>query len=405
VNSRSIAQLDVYKGKDLVAELRRTQHGASFSYLPAYCAQHTGSAPAAVAFSLPLRTRPYEIVGSNLHPFFAGLLPEGLRFRALVRALKTSEDDLFSLLTTSGADTVGDISVAAAGETPKEYAPLADLPELGKVPFEQLLEESLRYAGGHADTTLAGMQPKLSAAMISFPLRARRKHRAYILKLTPKEYPKLAENEHFFMAAAKTCGFEVPRTALLHDVTGRSALLVERFDREAQADGSLLHLHQEDACQLLDRYPADKYRLSLAEIASGLSVCTAPIPECLKLLRMQALAYLVANGDLHAKNISVYVRAGHTQLTPVYDFVSTLPYGDRSMALAMEGRDKNLKAAHFIAFGARLGVRPAAIEQMLRGLAKKVGRCIPQLEQIGLEPKKRQQLERVIGERLSELTP
>jgi serine/threonine-protein kinase HipA len=47
--------------------------------------------------------------GDNLPPFFAGLLPEGRRFSALVKKLKTSEDDLFSLLAMVGTDCIGDI--------------------------------------------------------------------------------------------------------------------------------------------------------------------------------------------------------------------------------------------------------------------------------------------------------
>jgi serine/threonine-protein kinase HipA len=57
-----------------------------------------------------------ETEGVNLHTFFAGLLPEGLRFEALVRAAKTSRDDLFSLLLLAGSEAIGDVRVMAIGE-------------------------------------------------------------------------------------------------------------------------------------------------------------------------------------------------------------------------------------------------------------------------------------------------
>lgn len=402
MNARAVATVDVYKNQQRIGELERTQHGARFSYAPAYLAGERDT-PVAVAFALPPRADPYEVVGTNLHPFFAGLLPEGLRLRALVRALKTSEDDLFSLLVASGADTIGDIAIAAPGTPPREHAPFADTKQLAQASFAELLEASLRYDDGRGDVAIAGVQPKVSAAMISFPVRARDPRHAYILKLAPPEYPRLVENEAFFMGMAKTVGLEVARTRVVHDRTGQSALLVERFDRLPDKAGERTRLHQEDACQLLSLYPADKYRLTLADAARALEVCSAPLAEQLKLLRMQAFCYVIANGDMHAKNVSVRVLGTRVALTPCYDLLSTLPYGDQRLALSMEGRDDRIKRVHFVAFGARVGIRPAAVEGMLDTLCKRVATWLPRLSEIGLETKRQTQLARVMEERLDAL--
>ena len=403
MNARLTASVDVYKQQQRVGELLRTPRGASFAYAAEYLATSEPSARAAVAFSMPPRSAPYEVFGTNLHPFFAGLLPEGLRLRALVRSLKTSEDDLFSMLVASGSDTVGDIAIAATGTTPEERAPIADTSKLAELSFAELLDRSLQYGDGVGDAALAGVQPKVSAAMISFPVRTRDKRRAYILKLTPPEYPRLVENEAFFMQLAKAAGLTVARTAVVHDASGASALLVERFDRMPQADGSFLRLHQEDACQLLDLYPADKYRLTLNDVSRALEVCSAPLVERLKLLRMQAFSYLIANGDMHAKNVSVRVVGSRVELTPCYDMLSTLPYGDRSLALSFEGRDDKLKRAHFVAFGERAGLRRPAVEQMLDALVRRLGEAHARLGEIGLEPKRTSHLERTMRERLHDL--
>jgi serine/threonine-protein kinase HipA len=165
------------------------------------------------------------------------------------------------------------------------------------------------------------------------------------------------------------------------------------------------HLHQEDACQLLDRYPADKYRLTLREIADALDVCTAPIADRMKLLRMQIFSYLIANGDMHAKNVSVRTRARRSELTPCYDLLSTLPYGDRSLALSIEGRDDKLKREHLLAFGERIGLRRAAVEALIVGLSRHVAAAIPRLGEMGLEAKRTQHLERVMRARLDDLAP
>ncbi|HTX97602.1 MAG TPA: HipA domain-containing protein [Mycobacterium sp.] len=103
---------------------------------------------------------------------------------------------------------------------------------------------------------LAGVQPKVSAAMLSAPAQTR--SGPAILKLNPVQYPLIVENEHFFMTMAAACGLRVAMTSLLHDAEGRSALLVTRFDRAGSR-----RIAQEDACQVAGIYPASKYRIKV----------------------------------------------------------------------------------------------------------------------------------------------
>ena len=73
-----------------------------------------------------------------------------------------------------------------------------------------------------------------------------------ILKLNPPTgYPRLVENKHFFMRMAVDCGLRAAKTRLLHDADGRSALLVDRFDRRRNT-----RIPQEDACQVAGVFPA-----------------------------------------------------------------------------------------------------------------------------------------------------
>jgi serine/threonine-protein kinase HipA len=80
-------------------------------------------------------------MGDNLFPFFAGLLPEGRRFNALVRQLKTSQDDLFSIFALVGAHCVGDIN------TVEKYFSLKESPKLKEVNFYQLFEQTVDPKG------------------------------------------------------------------------------------------------------------------------------------------------------------------------------------------------------------------------------------------------------------------
>ena len=59
------------------------------------------------------------------------------------------------------------------------------------------------------------------------------------------------------------------------DRHGRAGLLVTRFDRERQADGSFRRLALEDAAQALDIYPAQKYAVTTEEVILALAGSTA----------------------------------------------------------------------------------------------------------------------------------
>lgn len=410
---RATERLVVRKADVVAGTLVRTEHGARFEYAHEYVERNAGDALRAVAITLPVRSAPHDVAGVNVHPFFAGLLPEGLHLRALVRRTKTSEDDLFTLLAAAGRDTVGDVTAERPGTDSSgddaSLAPSIEVRVLGQSSFAELLERSL---AGRDPATVAGVQPKVSAGKVSFPVRTSSARRLYVLKLAQGDYPRLVENESFCMRLAHAVGIEAARTELVHDREGRAGLLVERFDRVpiqlaagARPTGveAFERLHQEDLCQLLGRYPADKYRLTVADIARALELATAPLVERLRLLELYAFSYLIANGDLHAKNISLLVQAGRVRLSPAYDLVSTLPYGDDRMALALDDRDKRLCRAQFVEFGARHGVRTVATERMLTRLVTRARKHLGDLTVIGFDACSSRHLEREIHARLAAL--
>ena len=75
-------------------------------------------------------------------------------------------------------------------------------------------------------------------------------------------------------------------------------------------------------------------------------------------MKLYLFNYLVGNGDFHAKNISVHTqpKVNRTLLTPAYDLICTLIYGDQSMALKLDGRDSNFKRKYFVEFAKRNGI-------------------------------------------------
>jgi|LakMenEpi03Aug12_release.lakeMendotaPanAssembly.Ray.scaffolds.fasta_scaffold318004_2 serine/threonine-protein kinase HipA len=80
-----------------------------------------------VACTLPPVSSRYPVTGVNLHPFFAGLLPEGIRLKALKNSLKTSEDNLFAMLLALGEESIGDVYVESShsGELDERFSPVA----------------------------------------------------------------------------------------------------------------------------------------------------------------------------------------------------------------------------------------------------------------------------------------
>jgi serine/threonine-protein kinase HipA len=355
---RRVDDATVWKADRAAGHLRRTAQGVTFAYLPDYDGPD-------VATSLPRGSTPAPRGAGALPPFFSGLLPEGRRLQAIRRATKTSVDDELTLLLAVGSDTIGDVRILPAGVTREQRAVEAMPPGLTDVAFDELfasvLGPELRDRVG-----LPGVQDKVSGRMISLPVS----HHGgeYILKLDPPEVPHLVANEAFFLRAARACGIDTADTTILHDRDGKPGLLVRRFDR-VPGDAGLppRSLAQEDACQVLSRYPADKYLMSTEEVILGLAKWTsAPVVAARAWLRQFAFAYLTGNGDAHAKNFSIVFRNGEWLPTPAYDLPSSLPYRDNNMALSINGKDReNIGRRDFLALGSACGVLPKATERVL----------------------------------------
>jgi serine/threonine-protein kinase HipA len=356
---RNISEADVYIGDDLAAHLvRESGDTISFNYIDDPRPTEVRIRERSVSWSL-LRSREYPVVttGGAVPPFFAGLLPEGVRLGVVTSSTKTSADDHLTLLLAIGADPVG----------------------------------------------MAGVQPKVSAAMLSAPTRTR--SGPAILKLNPVQYPLIVENEHFFMTMAAACGLRVATTSLLHDSGGRSALLVTRFDRAGPT-----RIAQEDACQVADIYPASKYRIKAETAITALADACArgggsKPAAVLELLKTVVFSWLIGNGDLHGKNLSIYNLDSVWQPTPAYDLLCTQPYTRwrDPMALNLYGRANGLTRSYFVEAGERLGLRLRAITRMIDAIVDSAQDWPAKCGEIGFDDRQTRLLAQMLRARIESL--
>lgn len=391
---------DVFCGGQRAGRLRRREDHVEFSYLPDYLRTEGRAA----AVTLPRREEPYRAPGGMVPAFFAGLLPEGVRLQAVIETVNTSPDDELSLLLAVGGDTVGAVTVVPEGGQPRDPAPNSEAGQPGEASFGEMFARSVQPPRPQLDKALPGVQEKLSDALISFPVKAGAG--PAILKLSPDRFPRLVQNEAFFLEMAGECGLRVPPHRIVKDRSGTSGLLVERFDR-LQTEEGVMRLPQEDTCQLTGRRPADKYRLSLREVVGAVTAAvSAPAAAVLELTLLTAFSYLIGNGDCHGKNISVRWAPEEpmAEVTPMYDLLSTAPYGlDDRLALPMDGRNNRIRGKDLVRFAETWEIPARLMRRKLENMLQRAEPWPERVGEIGLPDAATERLARTMRSRMGEL--
>lgn len=96
----------VFLDQESVGAIEETPSGMTFRYDAGWLARPDSRA---ISLTLPLRKEPYA--SNGLHPFFAGLLPEGWLFDISISTLKLAPDDGFGLLLALCRDCVGAVRI------------------------------------------------------------------------------------------------------------------------------------------------------------------------------------------------------------------------------------------------------------------------------------------------------
>jgi serine/threonine-protein kinase HipA len=205
--------------------------------------------------------------------------------------------------------------------------------------------------------------------------------------------------EWLSLSLARGVGFTVPAAVLIAMPDGLPpALVVERFDiRSGTGDTRMLAL--EDLCSVLDLAPEAKYDGTMERIVRAVRpLSTAPGEDTVIILKRALFAWLIADGDMHLKNLALLKTAApgggkfHTvRMAPVYDAVTTrvFPHLEHDrMALKLNGRDDKLRRADFRTFASTAGltaaITDATIDDLLHQLAQALdGIALPTIGDYG----------------------
>ena len=260
--------------------------------------------------------------------------------------------------------------------------------------FKQPFEKNLAKLYERADT------PRLSGIQIKAPMYLEAggtlspstgQPFTHILKPAGTSgFESLPVVEWMALMLGRAAGFTVPSAALVAMPSEMPpALLVERFDiRTSHEDRRLIAL--EDFASGLDLPTASKYSGTIERVAKAVrQLSTSPEEDVLTVIRRALFAWLIADGDMHLKNIALLKIAepGDEQfrsvrLAPLYDAVTTRIFPrlqhDR-MALKLNGKDDHLHHADFRALANTAGARAADADNAVDELIVRVEQAAERL--------------------------
>jgi serine/threonine-protein kinase HipA len=334
-----------------------------------------------------------ETTPGKLPAFIESLLPEGWLAQVL-----QERDDREAL--RRGHRYMSNITVVPTGDDATKLppdtlaSPLSDYVTAGQFSgsyegptrgaMEESFEQNLAKIYARAET------PRLSGVQIKAPMHLATNGAllpasdlpfTHILKPAgPAGFALLPVVEWLCLELGRAVGFTVPEIALVAMPDGMSpALIVERFDiRQGLEDQCRIAL--EDFCSVLNLPASAKYDGTVERMARGLRpLSTDPMADLDILFRRAVFAWLIADGDMHLKNVALLKIAdagaktfNSVRFAPLYDAVTTRVFpglgGDR-MALKLNGKDDRLTRSDFMTLARTIGLQQGSAETAIAGLA------------------------------------
>jgi serine/threonine-protein kinase HipA len=335
-------ELAIWLNGHHVATIERDRRRLRLAYTDSALDRYALGTPL-LTLALPVAERPHP--QGVVRSFLDGLLPEGDARRVIARDVGEAPDDTFGMIRALGRDCAGAVVVQPIADAAPRPATTASADPLTPAGLESLVA-NLRSAplgvSGRVRVSLAGVQEKLVLTRMPDGGWGRPTDgtpSTHILKPELAAFPATVDNEAFSMRVARHLGLAVAQVETT-EIAGRKLIVVERFDRVVGPNGSVQRLHQEDFCQAIGIPPEHKYQddggPSLSRVARILATVAEP-GSLERLVGAVVVNSIVGNGDAHAKNFSLlHEPAGTLQLSPLYDLMSTLHYGDHHLAMTID---------------------------------------------------------------------
>jgi len=304
--------------------------------------------------------------------------------RLIAQQFQVSGQNDFALLDHIGGECAGAVTFLEPGQALPTPHHKDDIQWLSDDEVLAILEELPRrpmLAGNDGlRLSLAGAQDKLpvvfDGSRIGLPRNGTPS--SHILKPAIHAVEDSVINEGFCMALAEAMQLK-PARSKVHCVSGRSFLLVERYDRLTDVQGQRQRLHQEDFCQALGVVPEMKYQNEggpdLGQCFDLVRSATRPsAPHILRLVDYVIFNALIGNHDAHAKNFSLLYVGKAPVLAPFYDTLATAVYPALTSKMAMKIGSKykfsEVQVRHWEQFAERAGLSKALVKRRILEIAK-----------------------------------
>ena len=293
------------------------------------------------------------------HNFQRHLIMNYLETSGVKRGTDLEND--WNILTLSGHGGIGHLDTFASDEKAIAWYSTPALPQKELLARDTTLGFSLKNmltwfddeTGNLLDfigptPSVGGAIPKLLLSIpkagwngtVGLPTRfGNTQYMDVILKLEKETaYPGISELEALGLDIHKKAGFETPRYWLT-EFNGIHAIAIERFDR----DEKCIPVFQESIFSVLasgNREIQSHYDSSYDQIGRMFDNPRITLIDDRRaakkhLLKRLLLSFLTGNGDLHLENLSIQIRKGISDFSPVYDPVPMRAYSIHNMLNVM----------------------------------------------------------------------